>query len=242
MAPHGVAAGPPGSPPGPAGGPAVHDETVMSTPDKSFDPHAYWETRHVKLAGDLRNVGNRGLTADQNRDLITTKASIVCHALGLHGVRRGARLLDAGCGAGVFTEMLQQAGFRMTGIDVSASAVENARRTGQAEYTNATLSGYRPERPFDVVLCLDVLFHVVDDGEWARSVGNLASCVAPDGLLMFIETFDHTGLGSAPHVLWRRREAYAPVLADAGFAVIDEVEFQYPHERVNKTLSIARRA
>lgn len=213
----------------------------MSTSEAQFDPHAYWETRHVKLAGDLRNVGNRSLTSDQNRDLITTKASIVCHTLGLHGVRRGSRVLDAGCGAGVFTEMLQHAGFELSGIDVSHSAVSHARKQGRASYQTAKLSEFRPETAFDIVLCLDVLFHVVDEAEWARSVVNLADCVAPEGLLIFIETFDHTGLGSAPHVRWRRKEEYLPVLARVGFSFVDEVVFQYPHERVNKTLTVARR-
>lgn len=213
----------------------------MRASEAPFDPDAYWEKRHVQLAGDLRNVGNRSLTPDQNRDLITTKASIVCHTLGLHGVRRGSRVLDAGCGAGVFTEMLQQAGFEMSGIDISRSAVAHAAKQGKASYQVATLSGFRPDRPFDVVLCLDVLFHVVEDGEWARSVANLAASVAPEGLLIFIEAFDHAGLGAAPHVRWRRKEEYLPVLAQVGFGFFDEVGFQYPHERVDKTLTVARR-
>lgn len=213
----------------------------MASSTTGFDALAYWEKRHVALAGDLRNVGNRGLTADQNRDLITNKANLVCHTLGKHGVPRGARILDAGCGAGVFTELLQQTGFALVGIDGSPSAIGDARRSGQAVYEMAVLSSYQPDSPFDVVLCLDVLFHVVEEDEWIRSVSNLASCVKPAGLLMFIETFDHTGLGSAPHVRWRHRDDYVQLLASLGFGIVDDVLFQYPHERVNKTLGVARR-
>jgi 2-polyprenyl-3-methyl-5-hydroxy-6-metoxy-1,4-benzoquinol methylase len=143
--------------------------------------------------------------------------------------------------AGVFAGMLQHAGFETSGIGVSHGAVSRARKQGQASEQTATLSGFRPEHGFDVVLCLDVLLHVVEDAEWALSLAKLADCVAPEGLLMFIETFDHTGLRSAPHVRWRRREEYLPVLAQVGFSLVDEVVFQSPHERVNKTLTLARR-
>lgn len=213
----------------------------MTDPTAGFDAIDYWERRHVALAGDLRNVGNRGLTVEQNRDLITNKANLACHALGRHGVPRGARVLDAGCGAGVFTELLQGAGFSMTGVDCSPSAIADARSRGTATYDVAALCDYRPEALFDAVLCLDVLFHVIDQDEWARSVANLVSCAKPDGLVMIIENFDHARLSPAPHVRWRRREDYAAVLTRAGYGFIDEVPFQYPHEGANKVLAVAQR-
>ena len=137
-----------------------------------FDPIEYWEGRHAELKGDYRNVGDRTLTSSENHEQITARAITVAHTLGKLGVPRGARILDAGCGAGVLTDILEKGGFDMTGLDASSTAIAEARHRSNASYEVALLSQFQSETLFDVVLCLDVLFHVIDDGEWKLSLKN----------------------------------------------------------------------
>lgn len=79
------------------------------------------------------------------------------------------RLLDAGCGVGLLRaplrRVLPQATY--TGIEVSAYL---CRRYG---WTQSTIEDYRPARPFDLVVCYDVLQYL-DDRRAARSLANLA--------------------------------------------------------------------
>jgi SAM-dependent methyltransferase len=46
----------------------------------------------------------------------------------LSGLPRGARVVDLGCGSGVFTELLRQAGYQSVGIDISPKLVALGRR------------------------------------------------------------------------------------------------------------------
>src|SRR4029078_7360451 len=86
------------------------------------------------------------------------------------------RVLDAGCGKGYFARALATFGHDVDGIDTSADAIEECerRRVGRERYAVSPLDAWHPPRLYDVVLSVDVLFHIMDDAVWERSVRNLA--------------------------------------------------------------------
>lgn len=77
------------------------------------------------------------------------------------GLSPRARILDVGCGAGVFFDALEQFG-HVEGIESDAEAV--ARSGGwRSRITLGQLDEtYSPSEPFDLVLMLDLLEHVDD--------------------------------------------------------------------------------
>lgn len=81
----------------------------------------------------------------------------------LHGPSRAAkRLLELGCGTGVFLDAARRAGWTVTGVEVSAYAAEQARQRGLAVET-APVEGLRPaEDAYDCVALWDVLEHLRD--------------------------------------------------------------------------------
>lgn len=96
------------------------------------------------------------------------------------------RVLDAGCGTGEHTLLAADRGADATGVDVSALAVEQARRKAAERGLNArfevadALSLGRSGWVFDTVVDSG-LFHVFDDGHRARYVTSLASVLRPGG-------------------------------------------------------------
>lgn len=77
--------------------------------------------------------------------------------------RRGLRLLDIGCGAGVMTAHLRRYG-EVTGIDFSHAAIAAARRlVPGATFLAGTLDALPPGREYDVVTLFDVLEHIPAD-------------------------------------------------------------------------------
>ncbi len=91
------------------------------------------------------------------------------------------RLLDAGCGSGRTLDELATYG-RVSGIDLSQTAVAAARRRGHDDVRLATVEEIPfPDATFDVVTCLDVIEHTHDD---QLTLAELLRVTRPGGLLL----------------------------------------------------------
>lgn len=72
-------------------------------------------------------------------------------------------LLDVGCGEGLFTRYLTGVAANVVGIDVSATAIERARRTvPRAEFHCVKLQDFNPCRRFDIVVAVEMLYYAED--------------------------------------------------------------------------------
>lgn len=115
----------------------------------------------------------------------------------LAGDVRGKSVLDVGCGEGEDAMLLASLGADVTGLDVSAGAINLATRratlngvSGRARFVCAPLqSANLPDRSFDVIWIDNVLHHVLDDLEVtldallrAAKPGALIVCCEPVNL------------------------------------------------------------
>ncbi|MGW1544875.1 class I SAM-dependent methyltransferase [Streptomyces sp. NPDC002309] len=126
-------------------------------------------------------------------------------------------VLDAGCGTGDFARALVRCGHRVDAFDTSEEAVTRARtEDGGPRYAVAALDEWRSPWPYDVVLCLDVLFHVLDDEEWAAGLRNLASLVRITGRLILTDEDVATRRPRGEHVLHRPAAEYTALLEPLG--------------------------
>jgi SAM-dependent methyltransferase len=106
----------------------------------------------------------------------------------------GASVLEAGCGAGRFTEVLLARGAHVVSIDLSEAVLANAanfppsssHHIAQADILELPFS----PRQFDIVLCLGVLQHTPDP---EAAIERLYEQVKPGGYLV-VDHYAH-GLG-----------------------------------------------
>jgi SAM-dependent methyltransferase len=94
------------------------------------------------------------------------------------GVGAGTRVLDVGCGAGLFARAAADRGGQVTGIDNDPDAVALAA----AEVPDATFAVRDardlPAGPFDVAAAVQLLMHVPDPVAVLRAAGRVAPVVA----------------------------------------------------------------
>lgn len=101
----------------------------------------------------------------------------------------GLRLLDIGCGGGIFAESAAASGAKVTGIDLSDKALAVARlhqlESGHSiDYRLVGAEQFADEHPgqFDVVTCLEMLEHVPDP---ASTIAACARLLRPGGSAFF---------------------------------------------------------
>ena len=98
----------------------------------------------------------------------------------------GQRVLEAGSGAGRFTELLLQAGATLDSFDYSGAVSANAKNNGAHPNLCLVQADVRqmpfPREAYDLVVCLGVVQHTPDPEETLRA---LWSRVRPGGRLVF---------------------------------------------------------
>lgn len=136
---------------------------------------------------------------------------------------RQARILDVGCGAGLFFDALEQFG-HVEGIESDPIAVEQSGRWRHRIHLG-DLETFAAEAPFDVVLALDVVEHVRNPDTMLRGVAKL---LAPNGrMVITTPAFDwlwtsHDRLNH--HV---KRYTAAEIRALVRRAGLDPIDTQY---------------
>ncbi|CAI7979922.1 Methyltransferase type 11 [Frankia sp. Hr75.2] len=105
------------------------------------------------------------------------------------GLAPGSRIIDVPCGSGRHSLALAERGHRVTGVDLSAEAIEHARRaaaaTGTAvKFVLGDMREIAPSGSFDAAVCLGNSFGYLTPAQTAEFVRSLAAAVRPGGGLV----------------------------------------------------------
>ena len=139
--------------------------------------------------------------------------------IGLLAPQPGERVLDAGCGLGRWTAELAATGARVTGIDIHAPLLDQARiACPQAEFHAADLLSWVPGEPFDAIYAFATLHWVQPPVEAARALHKM---LRPAGRLAVA----FGGLSASARELegcyQPEPDDYTRVLKSAGFAILE---------------------
>ncbi|MFO7856642.1 MAG: methyltransferase domain-containing protein [Paracoccaceae bacterium] len=120
----------------------------------------------------------------------------------------GARVLDVGCGTGMFAEALAAEGdFRLDGLDISGASLEIAARTGRYDrlirHDLQRLPLPVATDACDAAASVGVLTYVADVEGLMRDV---VRCVRPGGAVAFTQRSDRWESAGFPEMLARLEE------------------------------------
>ena len=146
--------------------------------------------------------------------------------------RRYGRVLEIGCGGGVFTRSLAGIADRVLGLDVSPAAIERARAGGTAggviEYRAVNVMEYDPsaDGPFDLIVMSETIYYLgwlypMFDVAWLAAV--LFDATADRGRFLMNNT--DGGISSYLHRHWILR-TYRDLFVNVGYTLTGEDTFK----------------
>lgn len=102
------------------------------------------------------------------------------------GLQPGARVLDVPCGGGRHAVELASRGFRVTGVDLSREAIEEARERAAArrlavEWRHADMRDLEWQAEFDAAFCFGNSFGYLEPGGMREFVRALSGALKPAG-------------------------------------------------------------
>lgn len=186
----------------------------------------FWDDEHISKNMLAAHLNTEGDGASRKLDTIRDSVSWLCQYC---GDVKGKRLLDLGCGPGLYSELLSDMGFSVTGIDFSKRSIEYARdhakETGRDidyRYQNYLEIDY--EKEFDIAILVYYDYGVLSPRDREVLLAKVHRALKKGGIFvldvlnklqlsLFRETqsiiFENTGFWSPqPHVVIQRNVLY----------------------------------
>ena len=205
-----------------------------------YDPQKYWEDR-LKSRFNLTGVGNIVFDSKYNEYLYKLQLTVLKKALKKYAITlRGKTILDIGCGTGFFSKFYLKNLAQVTGIDITETSVESLNKSmPDGKFITMDISAELPgnreyfEKQFEIVNVLNVIFHIVDENRFKKTLENLSICLTEGGYLFISDYFGDSDVSPARHVKFRSLEKYK-ILHQNGIEVLEVIPIYYfMNRRIN---------
>lgn len=213
---------------------------------QGFQTREYWENRlgqHCDLAG----VGYLTLGRRYNSWLYRVRARVFDRVVSELPVRwPDASVLDVGAGTGFYVERWRAAGVgAITGVDLTQVAVDAlAPRYPAHTFHRVDIGlplpadGPLSADSFDAISAMDVLFHIVDDSQYALAFQNIARLLKPGGWFLWSDNFVRHGEQRVRHQASRSLAESERCVEAAGLEIVGRramfVLMNYPADTASR--------
>ena len=156
-----------------------------------YEAERYWQERFDKYGDSIVGVGNEGLDEKSNRAAYEAAAGQFKDIIKDKKINLGeARILDTGCGNGFYTDLLRLLGaVNYQGVDITSVLFPKLiKNFPKFKFTKLDISSENISKninkKFNLIICIDVIEHIVNLQKFNFTIKNLLSSLAPGGVLM----------------------------------------------------------
>lgn len=183
----------------------------------------FWDSRHKDLSY-FQSGGDKGLSIGENYEFYIYRLERILYFLRKNFLyKRPLAILDAGCGKGFFTKHLIKCEHFVYSIDSSKEAIEYVIQNINKFSTKTLLHEFETTQLFDSIICIDVLFHIVDYELWQLTIKKFCTSVKIDGLIILTDTLPKNEQSLSDYIVYRSYRDYEREFAKYGFT-ISEIE------------------
>ena len=188
-----------------------------------FDDKNYWKARHVGSA-NLKASGIKSIKVKSNEyvyKMLADQYLKLLHGMEISGVKS---VIDCGFGDGYFLDFFEKnfPDLDVHGVDISPAAKDKVKFKKKDNLYIGDLTKFQSDKKFDIVHCFDVLYHVLSDDDYEKSLTNIAK-LSQKYVILHERFFDKAPAISAKHVRMRRSDYTNQILNSHGFYLIKEI-------------------
>lgn len=197
--------------------------------------------------GDTETIWGWGTPAGNQR--AARRAAMIKNAAHLNP---NTRVLEIGCGTGLFTEIFAQSGSKLTAIDISPELLEKAKKRNEkntnVEFTCGRFEDLKQPGFYDAVIGSSILHHL----DLQVALPLIFNLIKPGGVMAFAEPNMLNPQVFAERTFLRKHLKYISPdetafvrwiikknLKEIGFVKIDTVPFDWLHPRVPEAFIVA---
>jgi trans-aconitate methyltransferase len=170
----------------------VYPMTVRG-PKRPYEAARYFDSYYI-AAGELSDRITIGpaVSGLHSRYHYNAVENSIIRGLLRCQVRERPTVFDLGPGAGHWIDFYRAtfAASYVCGLDISKACADRLRAKYAATDGVAIVQGdvaeasFRPERRFDIVNAIGVVFHIVDDARWLQALVNMRALLQDDGVMV----------------------------------------------------------
>ena len=152
-----------------------------------YESERYWSDRFAKYGQSLKGCGHEGLSESENAELYEQGRAALLETCRRERIDLAARrTLEVGCGSGYWARVLHRLGARnYTGLDITDTLFPVlTKEFPEFSFVKADICRNPVGGPYDLVIMIDVLEHIVEEDKLASALGNIRDATAPGGVFL----------------------------------------------------------
>lgn len=166
-------------------------------PFSRYTAEILWNDPHISERMLAFHLDEEAAPASRPAAFINRSAEWIISRFGLED---GRRVVDFGCGPGLYATRLAQAGARVTGIDFSKRSIRYAReaaaRSGLSiDYVRQNYLSFASDQSFDLIVMIYCDFCALSPDQRKRLLTIFERCLAEDGRIL-LDVFSLNAFGA----------------------------------------------